>query len=573
MDLSRLTDEEVKHVWEVIQRDLELRKKEQDRLGELQTRIEKDDAKRKLLGSWPSLSESHCLHCLQPFRFLVNRKRQCQDCQLYACGTCSRYSGKERGWVCEPCRAARVLKIGTLTWYHDNVHSRFKRFGGAKVLRSLRKRLSDAGRRDNDTSAVNGHSGHDDEDMDTVETQRYMQVRKTRRLLSVHPLDLDMDNYSSHSRRHSVQHSQDARGRPRGDTECRADACHHHHHHHHLMNRRRSLDPLSMPDDAMHFEHRMVRARSLSKINAVPQRSAVSLYMDTSEDEDGLRGPIYQPHPPRRSHAQENVSLSAPQINELSKRMSAIETLLNHLEEKMMNPPDQLSAGQLEEENLKKKLDELMSDRALSSDEEHPRRPAPSRGPGVRGRTIREQDPSAPMAQKAAMSSSSDDEIPTEAQKRSTAAALCDITIKVLRTLNAVESVQAELAPPDPPDRPQLGATDVKKASEAYRQLEENLYLTAGKSFNMERKLRLLEQNATKHYLPLTDSELSELEEQLSIAAAKVQSTESEVSDIENKIAALSVSGLSMDKAKKKASSIQQRRKMTQDISINRVPF
>uniref|UniRef100_A0A4W4GMT4 Melanophilin a n=1 Tax=Electrophorus electricus TaxID=8005 RepID=A0A4W4GMT4_ELEEL len=475
MDLSRLTDEEVKHVWEVIQRDLELRKKEQDRLGELQTRIEKDDAKRKLLGSWPSLSESHCLHCLQPFRFLVNRKRQCQDCQLYACGTCSRYSGKERGWVCEPCRAARVLKIGTLTWYHDNVHSRFKRFGGAKVLRSLRKRL-------------NGHSGHDDEDMDTVETQRYMQVRKTRRLLSVHPLDLDMDNYSSHSRRHSVQ-ARDARGRPRGDTECRADACHHHHHHHHLMNRRRSLDPLSMPDDAMHFEHRMVRARSLSKINAVPQRSAVSLYMDTSEDEDGLRGPIYQPHPPRRSHAQEN------QINELSKRMSAIETLLNHLEEKMMNPPDQLSAGQLEEENLKKKLDELMSDRALSSDEEHPRRPAPSRGPGVRGRTIREQDPSAPMAQKAAMSSSSDDEIPTEAQK---------------------------------------------------------LYLTAGKSFNMERKLRLLEQNATKHYLPLTDSELSELEEQLSIAAAKVQSTESEVSDIENKIAALSVSGLSMDKAKKK---------------------
>lgn len=33
LDLSRLTDEEAKHVWEVIQRDFELRKKEETRLG------------------------------------------------------------------------------------------------------------------------------------------------------------------------------------------------------------------------------------------------------------------------------------------------------------------------------------------------------------------------------------------------------------------------------------------------------------------------------------------------------------------------------------------------------------
>ena len=36
----------------------------------------------------------------------------------------------------------RVLKIGTLGWYHDNVRNRFKRFGSAKVMRSLFKRLS-----------------------------------------------------------------------------------------------------------------------------------------------------------------------------------------------------------------------------------------------------------------------------------------------------------------------------------------------------------------------------------------------------------------------------------------------
>lgn len=36
----------------------------------------------------------------------------------------------------------RVLRIGTLEWYHENVRARFKRFGSAKVMRSLFKRLS-----------------------------------------------------------------------------------------------------------------------------------------------------------------------------------------------------------------------------------------------------------------------------------------------------------------------------------------------------------------------------------------------------------------------------------------------
>ncbi|MED6239273.1 hypothetical protein ATANTOWER_004274, partial [Ataeniobius toweri] len=32
LDLSKLTDEEAKHVWEVVQRDFDLRRKEEDRL-------------------------------------------------------------------------------------------------------------------------------------------------------------------------------------------------------------------------------------------------------------------------------------------------------------------------------------------------------------------------------------------------------------------------------------------------------------------------------------------------------------------------------------------------------------
>lgn len=33
LDLSKLTDDEAQHVWAVVQRDFDLRKKEEDRLG------------------------------------------------------------------------------------------------------------------------------------------------------------------------------------------------------------------------------------------------------------------------------------------------------------------------------------------------------------------------------------------------------------------------------------------------------------------------------------------------------------------------------------------------------------
>uniref|UniRef100_A0A8C1R9K9 Melanophilin a n=1 Tax=Cyprinus carpio TaxID=7962 RepID=A0A8C1R9K9_CYPCA len=460
LDLSRLTEEEAKHVWEVIQRDFVLRKKEEERLGELKSKIDKEETKRELLGSQSNLTDSHCIRCLQPFKFLVNSKRQCLDCKLYTCKTCSRYNKKERGWVCDPCRMSRVLKIGTLGWYHDNVRSRFKRFGSAKVMRSLYKRLNEE----------DVYNGHEDEHLDASEAQRYKQMRKT----------------NTHSRRQSFQYIHEERGQ-RNDVEYNSDM---YHHHHHRMNRRKSLDRFSRPDDGTYSEHRMVRARSLSKINSsVAPRQ---IYLDTSEEEDTFRYPVYQLPPRRRSRAssQENVHQSAPPINELNKRMSAIESLLNRLEEKMTLPPDQPvqpTAGQMEEEKLRRKLDELMSDKALSSDEDEPKRPPQSKGSAVRG-------DQAPVAQEPLSSSS--DEMPTEAHK---------------------------------------------------------VYMTAGKSFSMAKKLQMIEQNTKNHYGgPFTDSELSDLEDQVTLAAAKVQSTESEVSDIESKMAVLSAKGLSFDKAKKK---------------------
>ncbi|XP_074483301.1 melanophilin a isoform X2 [Sebastes fasciatus] len=495
LDLSRLSDDEAKHVWEVIQRDFNLRKKEEDRLGDLKTKIEKEDTKRELLGSQTHLSDSHCIRCLQPFKFLVNSKRQCLDCHLYTCKSCSRYNKKEHGWVCDNCRMTRVLKIGTVGWYHDNVRNRFKRFGSAKVMRSLYKRLNGDGGRDDDTQSMPDVRSHmyngAEDDHGEADVQRYKVMRKNKRLLSVHPLDFDPEEYFPYSRRPSVQIQEDRSYRYDVDN--------------HRANRRKSLAGYAMrPDD--YGENMMVRTRSLSKISSSVARQQ---YVDTSDEDEYPRyPPVYQqpPHRRRNSRAssQENLG-QAPPMNELNKRMSAIESLLNRLEEKMGPDETAAASGPNEEEKLRRKLSELagnLSDKNLSSDDEGGKKSF-SGGKGVSGSR---GGPAVTLdSLKDKELSSSSDEMPTEAQK---------------------------------------------------------VYVAAGQSYELETKLRRLEQSAKTRFGGTTDSELSELEDVVALTAARVQSAESEVSDIESKIAALNAAG-----SKKKVSGSHQRKKATQGVS------
>ncbi|XP_069377209.1 melanophilin a isoform X2 [Paralichthys olivaceus] len=554
LDLSRLSDEEAKHVWEVIQRDFNLRKKEEERLGDLKNKIEKEDTKRELLGSQSKLSDSMCIRCLQPFKFLVNSKRQCLDCHMYTCKSCSRYNKKEHGWVCDNCRMTRVLKIGTVGWYHDNVRNRFKRFGSAKVMRSLYKRLNGDGGRDDDTQSMpdvrNYMYNVNEDDHGESEAQRYKVMRKSKRLLSVHPLDFDSEEYFPHSRRASVQMQEDRFYRNDVDYDTYSQR----------GNRRKSLDRYAMrPEDN---GERMVRTRSLSKISSSVARQQ---YVDTSDEDEYQRypPPMYQqpPHRRRNSRAssQENLG-QAPPINELSKRMSAIESLLSRLEEKM-TPGDEAStpSTQNEEEKLRRKLSELagnLSDKGVSSDDEKKPFSLGKGSAGARGAAVTLD------SLKVKELSSSSDEVPTEAQKRSTAAALCDLTTEVLRTINATENAMVEYGLSEPTDRSHLVGTDVKQADDAFRELEENVYITAGQSYELETKLRKLEQSAKNRFGGTTDSELSELEDVVALTAARVQGAESEVSDIESKIAALSSAG-----SKKKTPGSHQKKKSTQDLS------
>ncbi|XP_023805239.1 melanophilin isoform X2 [Oryzias latipes] len=557
LDLSRLTDEEAKHVWEVIQRDFNLRKKEEERLGELKNQIEKEDTKRELLGSQSRVSDSLCIRCLQPFKFLVNSKRQCLDCCMYTCKSCSRYNKKERGWVCDNCRMTRVLKIGTLGWYHDNVRNRFKRFGSAKVMRSLYKRLNGEGVRDDDTQSMPDVRSHvcngNEEDGGEGEAQRYKMMRKNKRLLSVHPMDFDSEEYFLHSRRPSMQMQEDRYYRNDVDYD----------NYNQRANRRRSLDRHAMRADD-HAENRMVRARSLSKISSSVARQQ---YVDTSDEEEYQRYPLMYQQPPHRRRnsrttSQENLG-QAPPINELNKRMSAIESLLSRLEEKM-TPADEAASAKNEEEKLRRKLSELagnLSDKGLSSDEE----PGKKFSLALKGHSSSRSGPVAPLvALKDKELSSSSDEMPTETQKRSAAAALCDLTTEVLRTINATENAMVEYGLAEPIDRSYLVGTDVKQADDAFRELEENVYVTAGQSYDLESKLQRLEKSAKNRFGGTTDSDLSELEDVVALTAARVQSAESEVSDIESKLAALSASG-----PRKKVSGSHMKKRAGPDLKTN----
>uniref|UniRef100_UPI00398EA514 melanophilin-like n=1 Tax=Pristiophorus japonicus TaxID=55135 RepID=UPI00398EA514 len=642
LDLTKLTEDEAQHVLQVIKRDLNLREKENDRLGKLKCKIEEEGVKRKFLTKQTKFNEGHCIHCLEPFQFLVNGKRRCLDCSLYTCKSCSKFNRKEYGWVCNSCRIARIVKTGSLDWFYNHVRSRFKNFGSAKVMHSLHKRLQSGEKHslrhldshyeqdEFDNASDNYLYGEcnpqmiervikeDEDTLDNSEAQRYHVLRRNKRLLSVHPFDFDIDSeYSAQSRRHSLQlpsphcdgnglqsfsefpfASNDAaeessrRGSLIGEadlasvlwsilqekgqnlmpkqeysTEVKLE----------INARRKSLEKSSKIDDVVYREHRLPRTRSVPGMwtstgeaelhHSLPHQKHGTQYyadMESSDNDEAPEHPVYPRHFVRnrnKSSSQENSGSGGSQISDLSRRMSSIERMLSRLEEKMTPSTAESPVGSeasgldltdadLEEEKLKKKLGELasnISDKGPSSDEEE-----------VKRITERPRE----------MSSSSED-LHSKALKHSSAVALCNITTKALRTINATEKALNDFAEVDvtvnePLTNPSLHLKSsekdlrVSEADEAYRKLEENVYMTASINYGLERQLKDLEERARSrqsHTSTTTDSELSELEDKVASAVAKVQYSESEVSDIENRIAALSAAGMNVsaeDKPKKK---------------------
>ncbi|XP_075463454.1 melanophilin isoform X4 [Ascaphus truei] len=509
LDLSKLSDEEAKHVWEVIQRDLSLRRIEEERLEDLKSQVEKESNKRELLSNQSHLNETHCVHCLQPFKFLLNSKRQCQDCQFYACKNCSRYNKKEQGWVCDTCRVTRMVKIGSLGWYYEPVYSRFKRFGSAKVMRSLYPRLH------SEMKGGTNLTGLQDRVQSLPDINReYLRQARSGMYLDGDEMEDTMD--SAEAQRYSMSFSEyTGSGKDTAQKESLIAEAELASMFHHLLqeqgqlvptpeqgfstevrltvnSRRRSLEINRRPnlpfltesqENNPYPDPQLTRTRYIPKgsPSLAPKGSQYSGDMDTSEEEGGT---VPKVPPKRRSRAssQENVHHSGIQITELNKRMLAIERMLNRLEERISGHSDEstglgvLTDADLEEKTLKRKIGELasnISDKGGSSEEEKN------------------------MKLRAALSSSSEGQS-NQAQK---------------------------------------------------------VYIVTETAPGLEKKLRDMEERARQS--GTTDSELSELEVNVASATAQVQQAESEVSDIESRIAALSAAGLTVTpagKSKRKSS-------------------
>ncbi|XP_030614728.1 melanophilin isoform X2 [Archocentrus centrarchus] len=552
LDLSKLTDEEAQHVWEVVQRDFDLRKKEEHRLGDLKTKLEREDTKKELLGNQTSLTESHCIRCLQPFKFLLNNKRQCLDCQLYVCKSCSRYNKKEDGWVCDACHVARVLKIGTLEWYHENVRARFKRFGSAKVMRSLFRRCdgersrsqSDLGEpHEYDTQSMpEVHNAYEEHSMDATDSQQHQRTKKVKRRLTVDPIDFKLDFDQSRGQSNQALSDPDIMVMDVGGRESvLAEADMATVFHQILDEQHKELDiEITPQDDLVYSENQTVPSCSISQLSYSScgsgsvggPRCSSSIYLPGPEDsEEEEEDDPCQPYPLYQSHSglcrqtsqdSLNSANSPPQITDMNRRMSAIETLLNRLEQKVTStydqaPPTPSSTSplpqcqevDLEEQQLRQRLHEMtdnISDHSLTSDDEdEPKRP---------------HSPQEILARR---------------------------------------SPQADPKPSKIPTRPTSRASTVVSGLEEERPQQSDYLKTNDSSESLERKGHPPDEGSKASFRGST-ALLVELEDKVAQAAADVQNAQSEVSDIESRIAALNAAGMPLDKRRRSAIPIQARR-------------
>ncbi|KAK3546335.1 hypothetical protein QTP70_025669 [Hemibagrus guttatus] len=134
-------------------------------------------------------------------------------------------------------------------------------------------------------------------------------------------------------------------------------------------------------------------------------------------------------------------------------------------------------------------------------------------------------------------------------QEKYSAASLRSITTEVLKVLNATEDLiqgAMGLSQSESWDRPAFSPTQSRRLDEQLSRIEENVYVAASAVFGLEAELGDLEECARSISGDTTEEELSHLEEQVASAAAQVQQSELQVTDIAARIAALKNAGLNV---------------------------
>ncbi|KAM9356539.1 synaptotagmin-like protein 4 [Symphorus nematophorus] len=139
ISLGFLSEAEQELILEVLRRDEELRKAEEQRVRKLKTELL--DVKRKgaKRGSG-KYSPRSCGRCQEPLSRLTVFFSQCKMCNHHVCRSC-RTVLPEGSWLCSVCAKESDLKKRTGDWFYDQRVNRFSTTPAHDLVRvSLRKR-------------------------------------------------------------------------------------------------------------------------------------------------------------------------------------------------------------------------------------------------------------------------------------------------------------------------------------------------------------------------------------------------------------------------------------------------
>ncbi|XP_071823371.1 uncharacterized protein [Apostichopus japonicus] len=156
LNLSHLSDEECKQVLAVIQRDFNVRQNEKDRIIKIQGAVENEAQKRLVLSRQLEFNKKHCICCFSTFGLIFNKKVKCEKCNFFICKDCKKQQDDNKEVICLPCDQQRELQERACQWYYDEMKAKFRRFGSAKVVRSLYKRQSESGTSESEHNSDSG---------------------------------------------------------------------------------------------------------------------------------------------------------------------------------------------------------------------------------------------------------------------------------------------------------------------------------------------------------------------------------------------------------------------------------
>jgi hypothetical protein len=71
--------------------------------SDIKKQIRQENERVEHLGGSKEFNNERCIRCYKPFRFLLNPKETCSECQLFICHDCATYAKETKTWACKAC--------------------------------------------------------------------------------------------------------------------------------------------------------------------------------------------------------------------------------------------------------------------------------------------------------------------------------------------------------------------------------------------------------------------------------------------------------------------------------------